>query len=150
MFVRIKTVQHAFSAGCAAEALYQWGSVVLRHGRYGHIYKKHFTLTQCVKRRMCNGDSSFSCLSHSHYLTVCTAITNNSPYIEKWGVQSRPPHRKVCLFECYPQVDVKVLMLPTVDCFCLNVTHRKSFVWVLPTKSFFCFKVTHRNLNFES
>jgi len=137
------------------------------HGRYGHMYKKYIAHTQCVKRRRCSGDSSFSCLSHSHYLTVCTVITNNSPYIEKWGVQSRPPHRNVCLFECYPQKDVNVWMLPTVGCFCLRVTHRKSLFFSVtqrklllfqgypqknlkvtesPTERCFCFNVTHRKV----
>ena len=47
------------------------------------MYKKHLTHTLCVKRR----NFSFSCLSHSHWLIVCTVTTNNSPYIERWGVQ---------------------------------------------------------------
>ena len=128
-------------------------------------YKKYFTHAQCYKRRMCTGYSSFSCLSHSHEFIVYTVNTNKSPYIEKWGVQSRPPHRNVCLFECYPQKDVNVLMLRTVGCFCFRVnfrralplsfTHRKLLLFqghtqknlqvvVLPTERCFCFNVTHR------
>jgi len=32
-------------------------------------------------------------LSDSHSLVVCSVTTNNSPYIEEWGVQSSPPLR---------------------------------------------------------
>ena len=93
--------------------------------------------------------------------------TNKSPYIEKWGVQSRPPHCNLCLFECYPQKDVNVLMLPTVGCFCFRVnyrralllsfTHRKLLLFqghtqkilqviVLPTERCFCFNIPHRKV----
>ena len=34
--------------------------VVLCHGTIAHMYKKTSTVTECVKRRMCTGDSSLS------------------------------------------------------------------------------------------
>ena len=44
----------------------QRGLVVLCRGMYDHMYKKHFTHTQCVKKGMCGSDSSLSCLSRLH------------------------------------------------------------------------------------
>jgi len=66
---------------------------VLFLGRYGPMCKKPTTHNECVERRMCSEDSP---RSHSHSLVACSVNTNNSPYIEKCGVQSSPPlHRAV-------------------------------------------------------
>jgi len=50
--------------------------VVLCHGRFAHMYKKTSTDTECVKRRMCTGDSSFSCMSVTFAYTRCVFFTH--------------------------------------------------------------------------
>ena len=64
-------------------------------------------------------------------------ITQHQSIRSEMWVKSRPLHRNVFLFECRPQKDVNILMVPTVERFCLIVTHRKSN----------CFSVTHKKKN---
>jgi len=79
VFVRIKTVQHAFSTGCAVRALLskRFDGVVSRtHGRYGPMYKEHSTHTEFVERRICSGDASLSCTSVTFAFTRCVFCNN--------------------------------------------------------------------------
>ena len=78
------------------------------------------------------------CRSHSHLLIVCSVTTNNIPCIEKWGVQSNPPHRWALKRVC--------LNPPTERRKCLKVTHSGLFLFECTHRKPLCLSVTHRQL----
>jgi len=124
----------------------QWAIIIKKHFNHTTCDRTYRDTTPLSMRFSGTTEHEWTTLSMRFSGVVCTVTTNNSPYTEKWGVQSRSLQRNVCLFECYPQKDVNVLRLPTVGCFCLRFTHRKS-PWlccsVTHTESCCCLKVTH-------
>ena len=102
--------------------------VVLCHGRYAHMYKKPSTSTECVKRRMCSGDSSLSCMSGTFAYTRCFLPTNIPQNLDNKVVPTD-------WHEC--------LKSPTDGRFGLRLPTNGSFVWISPTDSHFEFLFLH-------